>query len=474
MGTFHAPLVRRLTRFGTAAALGVALVATPVTPAFAGVDGGGVGTNEVITNTFVSNEVTYWTDVVLEAYRRKGGGPGPLARVGAIVEAGMFDTANGVIISKTGRTDYDSYLIRVRTNRNVEGDLAIGMTARDLLTWLVPAQTTYFNQKFTERYGSRTDNPARRLSGKVVNAYQNARGTDGSGNTTAYIFDSGLGAFQSPQGNCSPIDPNWGGVTPFVMSSGSQFRTPLPYANYSELINSASYRNQLAEVREVGREDSATRTATQTETAFFWANDLDGTYKPPGQYLDIVRDVAFGRHTDGLLVSRTIALGSLAMADAGIAAWDTKYLTHIDLWRPSTAIHNDPVNPDSTWQPLSADRNEVNFDPCFPAYVSGHATFGAAFAGVLRNLFGDNVTFTVTTEDPHAVGVSRTYNSFTAAATENARSRIYLGVHYSWDGDYGLSTGYSVANATVPPPGGGGGGGAIPNEPHDENDTIAV
>jgi hypothetical protein len=473
---FPAPLVRRLTRIGTAAAVGVTLVATPVTPALAGVDSGGVGASTVISNTFASNEVNYWTDVVLEAYRRKGGGPGPLGRIGAIVEAAMFDAANGVVISKTGSTQYDSYLIRVRTAKSVEGDLAIGVTARDLLTWLVPGEQAYFNQAFSNRYGTRNDGPANRLARRIVNEYQNVRGNDGSGDTTAYTFDTGLGAFQSPQGNCSAIDPNWGGVTPFAMSSATQFRTPLPYGSYAELMGSDTYRTQLAEVRSLGRANSTTRTQNQTDIGYFWANDLDGTYKPPGQYLDIVRDVALAKNTDGLLVARTIALGSLAMADAGIAAWDMKYRTHIDLWRPVTAIKNDPVNPDPTWQELSADYQGNHFSPCFPAYVSGHATFGGAFAGVLRNLFGDATNTVVTTEDPNYTGaVSRTYTSFTAMATENARSRVYLGVHYQWDADYGQSAGIGIANLVAPPSGGGGGGGgAIPNEPHDDKDTVAV
>jgi membrane-associated phospholipid phosphatase len=143
------------------------------------------------------------------------------------------------------------------------------------------------------------------------------------------------------------------------------------------------------------------------------------------------------------------------MADAAIGAWDQKFETPIDLWRPETAIQraaedgNAATTPDTAWRPLSADRNNVSFSPCFPAWVSGHATFAGAWAGVMRTTFGDAVTFTGTTEDPHAVGVTRTFASFTQAATENARSRIYLGVHYQFDADDGLATGYAIANLTT-------------------------
>jgi membrane-associated phospholipid phosphatase len=89
--------------------------------------------------------------------------------------------------------------------------------------------------------------------------------------------------------------------------------------------------------------------------------------------------------------------------------------------------------------------------PPFPAYISGHATFAGAWAGVMKSFFGtDNVTFTANTEDPFiANGVTRTFTSFSAAAAENARSRIYLGVHYQWDADAGISSGTAIGTWIV-------------------------
>lgn len=94
----------------------------------------------------------------------------------------------------------------------------------------------------------------------------------------------------------------------------------------------------------------------------------------------------------------------------------------------------------------------TRFSPAFPAYVSGHATFGALHAGILRNFFGtDNVTFTLTSEDPSARGnnnirITRTFNSFSSAALENGRSRIYLGVHFQWDADAAYTSGTKLAD----------------------------
>jgi PAP2 superfamily len=286
---------------------------------------------------------------------------------------------------------------------------------------------------------------ASQLADTVVNAMKAARADDGADDPAGYIPDNVPGAWR-PTDGCTAVTPVWGNVRPFAMTSGSQFRRPPPAVDYPTLLASSTYASQLAEVRNLGRDDPSTRTADQTQAAWFWANDLDGTYKPPGQLLAHTRIVAEAQLTDGLQTARLFALVSLAMADAGIAAWDMKYLTSFDLWRPETAIQLAPVNPDQTWEPLSADRNGVSFSPCFPAWVSGHATFGAAWAGIMRSELGDNITFIATTEDPHAVGVTRTFNSFTTAATENARSRIYLGVHYQFDADDGTATGYNIAN----------------------------
>jgi len=246
------------------------------------------------------------------------------------------------------------------------------------------------------------------------------------------------------------VDPHWGLVRPFVMSSTTQARQPLPggYATYSALLASSLYASQFNDVKSLGRANSTTRTADQTQTAFYWANDANGTYKPPGQLLDHTRVVAQSRITTTVPLARLFAQVSLAMGDAAIAAWDQKYLTTIDLWRPITAIqqadtdNNPATDPETTWVPLGNT-------PCFPAWVSGHATFAAAWAGVMRNQFGDALSYTAGTDDPNAVGMTRTFTSFTQAATENARSRIYLGVHYQFDADDGMATGTSIANLAV-------------------------
>jgi hypothetical protein len=245
------------------------------------------------------------------------------------------------------------------------------------------------------------------------------------------------------------------------MTTGAQFRPPRPggYLSKTELLRSPEYAAQFNEVKQLGAVGSATRTADQTEIALFWANDVDGTSKPPGQLFTITKTVSEQRNLDIVENARLFALVALAMADAAVLAWDAKYATELDLWRPQSAIRladvarqgddNPATTGDASWEPLLRDPVQGDrFSPPFPAYVSGHATFGAAHAAVMRGYFGtDNVTFTVTSEDPELPpAVTRRFNSFTEAARENARSRVYLGVHFQWDGDHGFLSGSALGD----------------------------
>jgi membrane-associated phospholipid phosphatase len=197
------------------------------------------------------------------------------------------------------------------------------------------------------------------------------------------------------------------------------------------------------------------RTPDQTEIAFFWANDLDGTYKPPGHLFRLTQIVAKQRNLSVLENARLFALVAIAMADAAIVAWDAKYAdNYINLWRPASGIQladtdgNLVTREDRNWTPLSVNpATGASFTPPFPAYVSGHATFGAVHAGIMRHYFGtDNVSFELDTDDPSVPYTKRRFNSFSAAALENGRSRVYLGVHYQWDADHGYESGTKLAD----------------------------
>lgn len=342
-------------------------------------------------------------------------------------------------------------------------DAAVTSASASVLEQTFPGQAAFVqNARAVE--DSRTGTGLAADIGRVIGSQAagellNTRANDNSLNNTAYTFENVPGAWRLTGAGCAePLGANWAQVRPFAISSASAVRPPRPggFATYAALLPSSLYAQNVNEVQSLGRFDSTARTAEQTQIAFFWANDVLGTYLPPGQHFDHTRIVSQQRGLTLQQNARLFALVAAALADAAIVAWDSKYQTAIDLWRPETAIqlaatdNNPATNADPAWEPLSVLPNGQRFSPCFPAYTSGHATFGGAWAAVMRLFFGtDNIAFTGTTDDPSAAGVTRRFPNFTAAAIEDARSRIYLGVHYQFDADSGRSSGNTVGELVV-------------------------
>ncbi|WP_328655137.1 phosphatase PAP2 family protein [Micromonospora sp. NBC_00330] len=399
-----------------------------------------------------TDPILYWNGVLLSTYKALDLPPTSSSREAAILHAAMHDAA----VSVTGVGN--PYRVRVPvsypgTMDNVVAPslhAAIDRAAYDVLTALYGGQGQSYSQALAAAVALRPSgvNAAEVARGDTVGAAAaaanlQARANDGSGNNTPYQLDGVPGSWRPTNGKAA-VSPNWGLVTPFALTSGRQFRPGLPAdaAGYDDLLGKEEYDAQVREIRDYGGRTSSLRTPEQTQIAFFWANDLGGTYKPPGQLFSHTRIVSEQRQLGILANARLFGLVALALADAAIAAWDAKYQTPIDLWRPVTAIE---ATEGPGWQPLSQTREGVPYTPAFPAYISGHATFAGAWSAVMKRFFGtDAIAFDATTDDPHAVGVVRHMTGFDDAAEENALSRIYLGVHYRFDAEAGLDTGRSV------------------------------
>jgi hypothetical protein len=448
-----------------------------------------------------ASTVYAWNAVLLDAFRDDGQPTPPtaLSRAAAMMHVGIFDTFNSVFFAKLedlasgdpGASEtcgWESYTTLAETPASTNANLAAEIAARDILLELFPNFATEINAAFTGRNGNGPyQGAAQTLGAFVADEILAERSSDGSGSSPSYTLTATPGAWRPSLNTSSEVEcdgaedavsPGWGNVTPFTLSSGSQFRQPLPggFSTYASLLASAFYADQFDEVKAKGRRTLSTRTMDEEKAAFFWANDLDGTYKPPGQLLQHTYELAITQPAaqgsgdpedffrqwsqQGIRVARLFAEVSLAMADGAIASWDQKYLTAIDLWRPVDAIQlassdgNNGTQPDANWIPLSQDRFGEQFSPCFPAWVSGHATFGGAWSRVMENEFRqadltDPFPLELSSEDPEAVERSatvRAFDSFAEAGEENAESRIWLGVHYRIDAEDGLDTGRAVAD----------------------------
>ncbi|MFD7876492.1 vanadium-dependent haloperoxidase [Streptomyces sp. NPDC059766] len=406
----------------------------------------------------------YWNRVLLQTFRNARGwdaSPGKLSRSGAMVFAAVYN-AESAYQNTYATLKYEPYLNRplkyvggpARPGPDAQ-ERVIDRTAYRMISQLYPGDRAYIDAKYRARTGRSPyayDPLDRQIVDRVLRQINRSRVGDGSNNPARYHGNTTTPGAWRPTGgaDCTKktdaVTPNWGKVRPFVLRSGSQFRPPTlrGFTDYADLVASPEYARQREEVRRLGAVDSTVRTYEQTVIGWFWDHDLDGTYHPPGQLLELTGIVAKRFRLDTYNTTRLFAQSALSLADAGIAAWDSKFDTPIRLWRPVSAIH---AAGDLSWEPLSADRAGRPFTPCFPAWTSGHANFTGAWAGAMRHFFNrDDVSFIAHSEDPHTLQRFRLMRNFSQVAQEGEFSRLYLGVHFRWDAEDGRQIGTDVSD----------------------------
>ncbi|MFO0812859.1 MAG: phosphatase PAP2 family protein [Gemmatales bacterium] len=389
-------------------------------------------------STLGAEQILRWNNLALQAIVTNRTAPPLAARQLAILSIAMYDAANTVKPVGT------NYLLGKTSYRLANIDVAVGTAAFRVLSVLFPGQKALFKAEL-QLTMSQVKSPAGKMYGQVLgyaaaNKILNARAADGSTNSVAYTSSGLVGRWQPtpPAYIATPTLPQWPGVTPFALSSGSQFRPPVPPG-----LTSQQYADDLNEVKSLGSATSATRTADQTEIARFWSAGA-GTVTPPGMWNVFAQQQARSAGLSTTQTARLFATLNVAMADAGIACWDAKYV--FDMWRPVTAIRqadadgNAATEQDATWTPLLVT-------PPFPTYTSGHSTFSAAAAEVLSAYFGANTAFSGVSDS--LPGVTRSWTSFRAAAAEAGESRVYGGIHFRFDSTEGLVAGVKVGEAAL-------------------------
>ena len=278
----------------------------------------------------------------------------------------------------------------------------------------------------------------------------------------------------------------WGQCPPFVLSNVAVDAPLIP----PPALNSQAYADAFDEVFVNGRDNIVQRAAQFRHKALvgiFWG--YDGSNKlgtPPRLYNQVVLKSADFAGLSNAAKVNVLAAINAAMADAGIAAWYWKYV--YDFWRPVVAIREADAGfgpsklgdgnalrkakGDPFWKPLGAPRSNPippmkagaegdNSTPNFPAYPSGHATFGSAcfetFAGLVGKL-PKNISVTFVSDEFNGMTSDNSGSvrplweqTFTLekAIEQNKDSRIYLGVHWKFDADGGETVGKAVAAKAV-------------------------
>lgn len=416
------------------------------------------------------NAVIIWNDALLEAIRSAPMGPPMTARALAVVHTSMYDAwaaYDGVAVG----TRLGSALRRPEEERTLENKReAISYAAYRASVDLWPTRAAAFSAVLQAlgydpaNVSTDVTTPAG-VGNTAAAAVLDFRHDDGCNQLQGYADYTGYQSanswdiildparwqplrIQDGQGGWTYqhfLAPHWYVVTPFALTSGSQFR-PRPPAPYK----SGEYHRQIQEVIHL----SATLGDQEKAVAEYWA-DGPRSEQPPGHWNLLAQTVSYrDGHDLDQDVRMFFALNN-ALFDAGIVAWDAK--RHYDYVRPITAIRylkkgkkirawGGPGQGTRTidgeaWQPYQA----LTFvTPPFSEYVSGHSTFSAAAAEVMKLFTGSdafNVSHTVragsSLVEPGlapARDVTLSWSTFSEAADEAGMSRLYGGIHFR-DGD---------------------------------------
>jgi membrane-associated phospholipid phosphatase len=314
----------------------------------------------------------------------------------AILHAAIYDA----VVSVTGGDP--PYLFSVKAPSGARADAAAAEAGHDVLASLYPSMAASFDGELSAELAGIPGGTATQEGlkiGRLTAAFMLAlRAGDGSTAAPPPLSPSTQpGAYRpTPPFVNGAAFTQWSAVTPFVL-----------------------------------------RRADQIRPAKFWAGPIWTTWN------EIADNKALAHHTDLLRTARLFALLNLSFADTTIAFYDAKY--HYNLWRPVTAIRdatsagNPAVTADPSWAPLLTASD--------PSYPGAHSAISAAAATVLSAFFGSHDRITVTSDV--LPGVTRSFTSYSAAATEAGLSRIWAGVHTRLDHTAGRLLGKKVANLVL-------------------------
>jgi|APTNR8051073442_1049403.scaffolds.fasta_scaffold21628_2 hypothetical protein len=447
------------------------------------------------------DHILYWNAIALEANKRdfsnvagtgkpspEQGGPTRSSRALAIVHLAMYDAHAGVVNNAVLLPRYLNPappLVAGATNASA----AVAAAAHACLSALFPRQKQHFDAAHAAAgLTDPTLAKSHEFGLAVAKAILVERADDPGAGDDGYAASMHRGGHRP-----DPANPGQGFHAPFYGARSKCFAVTTRHELDSlSTLSTAEHDAALKQVRGKGIAPElmgtlpATykkRTVDETTVGVYWAYDGPrelGT--PPRLYNQIVREIAVKEGNSVDDNARLFALVNAAMGDAGILAWDQKYIH--DFWRPVLGIreHDASMGPaaatpqdnidndcDPDWLPLGAPssnshvvatdtspaRSERNFTPPFPAYPSGHATFGAAAFQIVRLFYRGAAEAKKLLPDDVYQGpfVSDEINGITRDNTgtvrprhlrkfddgllqmilENGFSRVWLGVHWSFD-----------------------------------------
>ncbi len=373
------------------------------------------------------NVVVQWNQVLQTLY---GTGPGVQLRSLPMMHIAMFDAINSI------EERYTKYLVQVRRSHGASPEAAAAKAARDVLTALYPAQQATFDALLETQLDGVPKGHLRQalaIGAKAAEAVLDWRKDDGwpavIAPDPAYVLPPFPGLWQpTPPANSFAVFTFYPKVKPFAMLTATQFLVAAP-----PTLTSARYAADLNETKRLGSATSAERTPEQTLLAqvFAGVNTTIGFFHV---WNIVAADTAEGQGLSLLDTARLFVLVNVALHDGLQTSFTGKFV--YGLWRPITAIRRagEDLNPDTeadpAWTPLLTTPN-------YPSHGGNVACLSAAAARALQLGHGrDDIPFTITY--PRTGGlptVTRDFSGFWDLADQQARSRIFGGIHFQFESD---------------------------------------
>jgi hypothetical protein len=344
----------------------------------------------------------------------------------AIMHVAMFDAVNAI------ERRYTPYHARLRAHPVASAEAAAAQAAHDVLKALVtnPTSQAAFDAALEARLANVP--PVRASAGVRVGNRAAAeilawRAADGSATppSAPYAVPAFPGLWQ-PTSTAGAQLSNFGDFQPFALLTATQYLPAPPPA-----VTSERYAIDFEEVRQLGSATSTVRTAEQTQTARLFASVGNSTIHF-AMWNNVARDASRAQGWSLIDTARLFALMNVSMFDGLQTSHTSKFV--YGLWRPMTAIRradedlNAATTADPTWTPLLST-------PAYPSHASNQTCVGTSAARALARAFGtDEASISVTWVGTAGnANVTRSYSRFSALADEQARSRVYGGIHFDFE-----------------------------------------
>lgn len=377
-----------------------------------------------------ADPIADWNEKALTHVLGRNLPPPPAERIMAMVHLAMFDAVNSI------ERRYRPYLVALPASAGASREAAAAAAASAVIAGTDALAQAEMKAALAAYLASIPDSAGKadgiKLGAGVAAKILEARAGDGARAPDTYRPRTAAGVYVP---TALTFAPQWPGVKPFAMISGSQFRPapPVPLA-------SAEWAADYNEIKELGAKASTTRSARQLEDGRFWLAIGGNVYYP------VVRSVTAATKMPLVDSARLFALVAVARADTLIAVFDAKY--HYNFWRPITAIRNGDIddNPaterDGAWQP-------IDVTPMHPEYPCAHCSQASSMASVLEAVIGTADIPEIAITSPTAPGVTHRWTNLRTFVAEVSEARIWAGFHYRFSTRVGEDMGRKIGEYVV-------------------------